>query len=1095
MMIYFLIINLVMPVDIRFSPRELKVKPSGGYVRLELDGCLPSWDVARPELPVRAVTVEIGSGSLVNYQVSVINFNKIEGSYRVRPVPRPQILSLPRRPDPPPDQNIYNSPGPYPKEAIRFQGIHNFMGKRVAEFLIYPVRYYPRTGEIELMNRLVINLDIRPGNNVRAVDSVDYLIITNSSLRPQFQRLADWKRGLGYKTWIRDVSWITTHYPGRDSQEKIRNYIKTLSDSGIDYLLIGGDTDVVPCRFAYAMTCSAFYHPREDSLPCDLYYADLDGDWDRDNDGIFGEVEDSIDLYPDLIVGRAPVNTVSEAQAFVDKTITYEQSPNSGYVTKAMFAAEYLWPGTDSGLSKDKIGDESFPGYYNITKLYERLGNETPQAVINAIEQGQEFMNHNGHGWINVMSCGTGYLYNYHMDGLNNPGKFGIFYSIGCWTTAFDFDCIAEHFVFNPNGGGIGFIGNSSYGWGSPGNPTFGYSDRFDQRFYHEIFIVDHHRAGDALAYDKVHFIPYSREKNVYRWHQYQLNLLGDPSLRLYTIEPENLTVDIPDSLPVASSGVVVTVRDGNVPIEDAWVCLRKRGEWFSRVETDREGKAVLTFQFQTTGVCTVMTSAHNYLPAEKVISVFSSQFPNPVSYFYDDRLGNGDSIPNPLESLYLSLTVKNEGQEPTQDLILTLSINDTSFTVTDSIDSSGPLNPGQEVILTDAFQFDIGSVKNGYTGYFNLRIRSGSHQFLYKLPIQVGLPELEITQRRFLDPPPMPGDSDDVRIYLKNQGLGYAHHAYLKCSTSDPKLIIYKDSIDLGEIKPNGELMKDIPIGIIPSCPLGHVGVFLANFYADGYTGLDTVSFVVGQTGFVDSLESGAGSWTSGGTNNLWHLSEYRSHSPTHSFYCGSESNHKYINNMDCYIESDDIILDQDYELRFWRWFFVPIYGTDGLYVIIKNGSRSDTLDFIGTGGALGGRGIQGDWFEETYDLSRYHQGDTINLRFTFISDNDGRVGEGFYLDDIYIGPRLPGVGSRFSLKRSGVETRPSPFTDVLLITAPSPISEISIYNSLGQRVKNIEPDTRVISIETGDLPAGVYFIRIDHKDKVVTKKVVKIR
>jgi hypothetical protein len=54
-----------------------------------------------------------------------------------------------------------------------------------------------------------------------------------------------------------------------------------------------------------------------------------------------------------------------------------------------------------------------------------------------------------------------------------------------------------------------------------------------------------------------------------------------------------------------------------------------------------------------------------------------------------------------------------------------------------------------------------------------------------------------------------------------------------------------------------------------------------------------------------------------------------------------------------------------------------------------------ADTLDFIGTGGALGGRGIQSEWFEQKYELSSYPAGDTIQVRIAFISDN----GDGVYL------------------------------------------------------------------------------------------------
>lgn len=75
------------------------------------------------------------------------------------------------------------------------------------------------------------------------------------------------------------------------------------------------------------------------TLPTDLYYASLQGssyglpglhDWDLLNNGIYGQHTDSADFggveyETDVSVGRAPVSTEAQANAFVDKVIAYEQ--------------------------------------------------------------------------------------------------------------------------------------------------------------------------------------------------------------------------------------------------------------------------------------------------------------------------------------------------------------------------------------------------------------------------------------------------------------------------------------------------------------------------------------------------------------------------------------------------------------------------------------------------------------------------------------------------------------------------------------------------------------------------------------------------
>jgi hypothetical protein len=103
------------------------------------------------------------------------------------------------------------------------------------------------------------------------------LIVTADSLADAFIPLAQRRFDEGIVTSIVSMSQVAS-WPGRDDAEKLRNYvIQFRLEQGLDYLLLGGDTNLVPYRKAYAMTCEAGFHPREDSLPCDLYYADLDG--------------------------------------------------------------------------------------------------------------------------------------------------------------------------------------------------------------------------------------------------------------------------------------------------------------------------------------------------------------------------------------------------------------------------------------------------------------------------------------------------------------------------------------------------------------------------------------------------------------------------------------------------------------------------------------------------------------------------------------------------------------------------------------------------------------------------------------------------
>jgi len=86
-----------------------------------------------------------------------------------------------------------------------------------------------------------------------------------------------------------------------------------------------------------------------------------------------------------------------------------------------------------------------------------------------------------------------------------------------------------------------------------------------------------------------------------------------------------------------------------------------------------------------------------------------------------------------------------------------------------------------------------------------------------------------------------------------------------------------------------------------------------------------------------------------------------------------------------------------------------ITTYGSDGLYVLVGYDGDWDTLDYIGSGGALDSILNFGvDWVPVRYDLNMYEAGDTLQVKFIFVSDG-ADVAEGVYIDDIYVGKAVP--------------------------------------------------------------------------------------
>jgi hypothetical protein len=171
-------------------------------------------------------------------------------------------------------------------------------------------------------------------------DPGEHVIITVAAFAGEFQRLADYRMSQGMSSSVVTLEWIESNVaPGEDLPATIRNFIRFAHDEwGTRWVLLGGDADVVPARF-----CMQSPYGSPIPFPADLYYACLDGTWNADGDGTYGEGIDQVDYDTEVAVGRASVASLAEAALFVDKTIRYEQ-PVGVSGERALLVAGVLAP-------------------------------------------------------------------------------------------------------------------------------------------------------------------------------------------------------------------------------------------------------------------------------------------------------------------------------------------------------------------------------------------------------------------------------------------------------------------------------------------------------------------------------------------------------------------------------------------------------------------------------------------------------------------------------------------------------------------------------------------------------------------------------
>jgi hypothetical protein len=179
----------------------------------------------------------------------------------------------------------------------------------------------------------------------------------------------------------------------------------------------------------------------------------------------------------------------------------------------------------------------------------------------------------------------------------------------------------------------------------------------------------------------------------------------------------------------------------------------------------------------------------------------------------------------------------------------------------------------------------------------------------------------------------------------------------------------------------------------------------------------------VVSAVPVTDDVEAGTNQWAHGGTNDLWHISDYRAASGRFSWYCGDAGPRVYQNAMDAGLVSQPYALASGATLAFTHWMdselqntthtwdagVVEISTNDGAsfaliepvggypFMIVNNPASPfafETPCFGGTGG----------WQRVTFDLSDY-EGTAVRFRFRFGSDAYV-VDEGWYVDDVTVGP-----------------------------------------------------------------------------------------
>lgn len=1188
---------------------EPRVETANGYTYVQMDGLREVGNPGEPLLPTRGARILLPPGeAVVGVEVILGPMEALPGEHLVAPGQMEYPLSLPGTHEPVrPNPAIYESSAPFPPQAAVHVTTERVRGYDIAFVRLYPVEYAParrtlsycRSLELrvhtaplpdgleaqaemfrsdrrtlERVSRLIDNdgaeetyLD-RLGDRktgTRSGEIYPYLIITDTAYLSIFQDLADFKTAKGMRAKMVRVDSLTANMSGDDDQERIRNYIiEAYQDYGAEYVLLAGDDEIIPHRGLYAV---AYGYYSDEDIPADLYYGALDGNWNSDGDGLWGEPSEA-DLLPEVHVGRAPVDNTTEVTHFVTKTLKYQQDPVLAECATALLAGELLWDDPTYGgdyMEELRLGASTygyttagFPAHFDVDTLYDR-GPSNPtwdkEDLIPLLNGGVHLVNHLGH-------CNTTYalrMVNSDVDTrFTNDGEthsYFIIYTQGCYSASFDnrlddgsytSDAIAEHFVTIEHGA-VAYIGNSRYGYAAHSS-TNGSSHRFHRQFIDALFGEDIYNIGATNDDSKVDNIPFV-DMQANRWCYYQICVMGDPELPIWTNTPGTLSLTHDGSCWVGQNEYEVVVTSGRGPVSDALVCLyTDDGDVYATGTTDAFGRTYLDPSATEAATGTLVASAHDYLPTQGEAVTFQvSEDPYVIctgSVVDDDTTaassGDADGQMDAGETIELSVELKNVGETAIDQVFATLGSGDAFAQVTSDSAYYGTLPAGGSAYGHAPFVLQVGDrCPDGHELPLEVTIDTGRSHGVRHLSFQVGAPVLAMAAYEISDQDdgcPRPTETVDITVTVRNDGTDTASGVVGTLTGSNPYATIVVGSDQAASLGVGETTELAFQVQLKHNCPTPYgLDLPLELSATTGEIVTDECFLWVPGAIQTDFEDGEVGYWTheavTPGYVDEWHLTDRKSYLVgTYSWKCGAYEG-DYADYADGGLVAPAVCLVGTDTLEFWHrmraeegsateaWDggFVEISLDDGQtwqqitpvggypYTIIDN------PDSPFPAGTPCWSGLK-DWEFAQFDLSAF----TGPARFRFRFGSDGYTTyKGWWVDEVVLRTEamtaagedrvvLFGGPSDFALSQN----RPNPFNPLTTIAYAVPKEttvSITVYNVQGQRVRGLVDSTKPAgrhevtwdgTDETGyEVASGIYFCRMEAGEFTAVNRMILLK
>lgn len=521
-----------------------------------------------------------------------------------------------------PNEDVYSCNDPIPNEPISVAYTSSIAEvSNEVTIAIPPLTYFPKSNILNWLKSVTVCISYTSDNKhskqtAKSLQSqsliglpfYDYCVITRDSLIPSFEKIIAWKRTKGIDAGAVSIESILSNSfclgdtvsDIYDDAGKIRHYLQLAKQSGKGhYVLLGGKEGIMPIRFGTWCPDTWVYddNPIGGKVPADIYFCELNSNWNKDHDIYYGEPGELSDYGPELFVGRLLCENSKDVINNTDKLLKYERNPGNGdfsYLSKAFYSqcdqmqsqhqAETLVTTCNDVFTTNTILNE-YPSCYSNNPI-----SPTGSEVIDSMKMtNYGYLNWLGHGHpLSISTKSNGYFKRTNvygitsvqadtipwirreigngLDNLENKDYPNIAYSISCTIAPFDsfdpvfdgYPNIGQSFTMGKEYGGPVLIGNTRYG-------LVAYSYELQKLF--NSYMKDY-SLGEALCYAKMTY-------DLSEKHMMALttNLIGCPEIRIWTNIPNHFESIIKEDINENDTNLSFIAHSdtAEVAIRDIW--------------------------------------------------------------------------------------------------------------------------------------------------------------------------------------------------------------------------------------------------------------------------------------------------------------------------------------------------------------------------------------------------------------------------------------------------------------------------------------------------------------------------------------------